>query len=278
MAWAGMLGKLRFIGRCVIFLILTVLTQIGGVIYLLAILFSKIFGFQKKLATLVVFIVAYSAATFATIYIAPVFGRQAVPCFVSEIANLKTTHPMYCVLNRNYVAGDLALLLDKASTAVAQKYEGTQTLVLDANFPFFTGFPLLPHLSHDDGRKVDLAFYYQDGKGGYLPGYMSSPIGYWGYTQPSSGVNLPCTNFNSSLSLRWDFNFLQGFWRDYRIEPQRTAYLLNWLVSEGQQYGIEKVLLEPHLKARLGLGSDLIRFQGCRAARHDDHIHLQVGG
>lgn len=32
---------------------------------------------------------------------------------------------------------------------------------LDANFPFKDGFPLLPHLSHDDGRKVDIAFMYR---------------------------------------------------------------------------------------------------------------------
>ena len=36
------------------------------------------------------------------------------------------------------------------------------------------------------------------------------------------------------------------------------------------------LLLEPHLKTRLKLEKyDKIRFQGCRAARHDDHIHVQ---
>ena len=263
------------IGRCFIFLFLTLLTQIGGLVYLLVLLLAKAFGFQKKLAVLMVFIIAYSVASFATIYVAPIFGRQAVPCFTSDAAKLKTAHPLYCVLNRNYVTQDLALLLDKASDAVAREFAGTQTLVLDGNFPFITGFPLLPHLSHDDGLKVDLAFYYQD-EGGYLKGAMKSPIGYWGYTQPPKGAELPCANFNSPLSLRWDFDFLQGLLSENQIEPKRTAYLLNWLVNEGRQYGLEKVLLEPHLKTSLGLESDLIRFQGCRAARHDDHIHLQI--
>ena len=272
-----MLNKFGIVGRCFIFLILTLLTQIGGLVYLLVLLLAKACGFEKKLALLMVFIVAYSVASFATIYVAPIFGRHAVPCFTSETAKLKTAHPLYCVLNRNFVTQDLAFLLDKASVAVAQEFAGTQTLVLDANFPFITGFPLLPHLSHDDGLKVDLAFYYQ-GEDGYLKGTMKSPIGYWGYTQQTKGVDLPCANFNSPLSLRWNFDFLQGYWAQYEIEPDRTAYLLNWLVSEGQQYGLEKVLLEPHLKTSLGLESDLIRFQGCRAACHDDHLHLQVGG
>ena len=265
------------ITRFAIFIVLTLLTQIGGLVYLLALLVGKAFRFQKKLAILAIFIVAYSVASFASIYVAPIFGRQAVPCFTSDIANLKTAHPLYCVLNRNYVTKDLSLLLDKASDAVAREFAGTQTLVLDGNFPFITGFPLLPHLSHDDGLKVDLAFYYRN-EGGYLKGEMKSPIGYWGYSQPPKDADLPCAEFDSPLSLRWDFDFLQSFWPENQIEPKRTAYLLNWLVSEGRQYGFEKVLLEPHLKTSLGLESDLIRFQGCRAARHDDHIHLQVGG
>jgi hypothetical protein len=27
---------------------------------------------------------------------------------------------------------------------------------------------------------------------------------------------------------------------------------------------------------RLGVSSPLLGFQGCRAARHDDHIHIQI--
>jgi hypothetical protein len=36
------------------------------------------------------------------------------------------------------------------------------------------------------------------------------------------------------------------------------------------------VFVEPYLAARLGVTAPAIRFQGCRAARHDDHIHFQV--
>lgn len=40
--------------------------------------------------------------------------------------------------------------------------------------------------------------------------------------------------------------------------------------------GAVKILIEPHIPARLGVSSRAIRFQGCRAARHDDHIHNQI--
>jgi len=35
------------------------------------------------------------------------------------------------------------------------------------------------------------------------------------------------------------------------------------------------MLLEPPLARRLGVADTRLRFQGCRAARHDDHIHIQ---
>jgi hypothetical protein len=268
---------LRAFIRSLVFVVLTLLTQIGGLVYLAILILAKVFEWRSKFIVLIIFVLGYASASFATSFLSPLFGRYPVSCWASQTATLKIANPLYCFLNRHYVTKDVLVLLQKASAAVDTKFNGTQTLVLDANFPFLDGFPLLPHLSHDDGRKVDLAFYYQDGKGGYLPGTMKSPIGYWGYTQPREGEPAPCENYNK-LSLRWDFDFLQKEWRDYRLEPMRTAFLLNWLVGEGQKYGFEKALLEPHIKSRLDLKSNLIRFQGCRAARHDDHIHLQVGG
>jgi len=64
--------------------------------------------------------------------------------------------------------------------------------VLDANFPFFDGFPILPHLSHNDGNKIDIAFYYGDPSiGQYLRGKAKSPIGYWGFERPGQAPNCP---------------------------------------------------------------------------------------
>jgi murein endopeptidase len=39
---------------------------------------------------------------------------------------------------------------------------------------------------------------------------------------------------------------------------------------------IGKIFIEPHLKTRLKLTTPKIRFHGCRAVRHDDHIHVQL--
>ena len=80
----------------------------------------------------------------------------------------------------------------------------------------------------------------------------------------------------ASVPVRWDLTFLQGFFPDRPIEPDRTRAALAWLVSEGPRHGVERVFVEPHLVRRLAVASPLIGFQGCRAARHDDHIHFQV--
>ncbi len=37
-----------------------------------------------------------------------------------------------------------------------------------------------------------------------------------------------------------------------------------------------KIFIESHLKNRLHLHDKRIRFHGCRAVRHDDHIHIQL--
>jgi hypothetical protein len=55
---------------------------------------------------------------------------------------------------------DLVPLLAELSREIDRAFPGTTTLYLDGNFPFLNGFPLLPHLSHSDGRKLDIAFYY----------------------------------------------------------------------------------------------------------------------
>jgi hypothetical protein len=71
-------------------------------------------------------------------------------------------------------------------------------------------------------------------------------------------------------------NFLRPFHPNRPLEPQRTAAALRWLTTEGQKFGIERIFVEPYLAARLGVSSPLLGFQGCRAARHDDHIHIQI--
>jgi hypothetical protein len=60
------------------------------------------------------------------------------------------------------------------------------------------------------------------------------------------------------------------------LEPERTRAALGWLVTEEQRFGVEPIFIESYLAIRLGVSSPILGFQGCRAARHDDHIHIQI--
>jgi len=266
----------RLTGHLLAILCLTVLTQIGGVVWLLALLLRRLMPGRGRMTFLLVFVVLYAVATVATRHLAPLAGRIALPCLPASDATLSVRTPVFCALNRNYVTPDMAQAAQAYANHMADAFPGAKTLALDANFPFLAGFPLLPHLSHDDGRKLDLAFYYQDRTGSFRNGETRSPVGYFAFEQPEAGAPQPCASRERWLSLRWDMNWLQGAFPDWRLEPNRMREALRWLSTEGTGKGIGKVFVEPHIAARLGVGSDRIRFQGCRAARHDDHIHIQL--
>ncbi|UAX94779.1 hypothetical protein LAC81_19490 [Ensifer adhaerens] len=256
--------------------LLTLLTQIGGVVWLITVGLARrcktgVFGF------LALFLGVYTAGSALGYAVAPIFGRVSLPCFDDGTSQLKMQSPFFCVLNRQYVVPELKEAAVALSRHMDQAFPGTTTLALDANFPFFNGFPLFPHLSHSDGRKLDVAFYYQNGDGSYLDRTTRSPIGYFAFEQPRPSSILPCRDREDLLTLRWDLDFLQSLWPSLRLEESRTGEALRWLSGEGSSFGIEKIFVEPHLAQSLGVQAQSIRFQGCRAARHDDHIHMQVG-
>jgi hypothetical protein len=266
----------------VVFVLLTVLTQIGGLVLLLvwgmSRLMPRTMGARRRVTiNTVLFAVSYAVVSVLVVPpLAALGGRVPLPCRASGDRSFEAGSILYCVLNRHYVVPDLAVLLTELSREIDRAFPGTTTLFLDAGFPFLNGFPLLPHLSHSDGRKLDIAFYYADPDGRYLPAAMRSPIGYWAFEQPAAGDKSPC-GAQSALSLRWNLDVLQDKFPDRLLEPRRTSAALQWLLSEGLRFKVDRIFIEPYLAARLGAGaSPALGFQGCRAARHDDHIHIQI--
>ncbi|WDZ76750.1 hypothetical protein PWG15_19530 [Ensifer adhaerens] len=266
----------RWLLTIAVVVFLTLLTQIGGLVWLVALGLARRSGLGT-LAFLALFLGLYTAGGALSYAVAPVFGRVPLPCFDDGTSRFRMQSPFFCVLNRQYVVPELEEAAAALSLHMDRAFPGTTTLALDANFPFFDGFPLFPHLSHSDGRKLDVAFFYQDADGGYLDKTTRSPIGYFAFEQPLPDSILPCRDREDLLTLRWDLDFLQSLWRPLPLEEGRTGEALRWLSGKGSGFGIEKIFVEPHLAQRLGVEAESIRFQGCRAARHDDHIHMQVG-
>jgi hypothetical protein len=134
---------------------------------------------------------------------------------------------------------------------------------------------LAPHLSHNDGRKLDIALFYTDTNGNRLENTPSS-IGYGVFVDPRPG----------------DEDYLEicerkGYWqygamakivpqdkkKDFQFDLKREKAFIKILTDDKR---LRMLLIEPHLKARMNLTSSKVRFHGCHAVRHDDHIHIQI--
>ena len=269
---------LRLFASIFAFALLTLLTQVGGVIYLLC----KIsFQFTKKRLRfahkLLIFISIYFLLTFTLIpFLASKFGRVPLPYFASAEVPLKPINVVLCLLNRTYVKPELKKVLIATAQKMNQKYSNTVICYLDTSFPFLDKFPLLPHLSHHDGKKADLAFCYVDTKTGeQILDSAPSWIGYGIFETPKQGES------NQTLACKkngyWQYDFAKylgfPFIASMKMDETRTKSLVNFLANSPQ---IRMILIEPHLKNRLGLLSGKIRFQGCHSVRHDDHIHVQL--
>ncbi|WP_422078467.1 hypothetical protein [Vannielia sp.] len=235
-------------------LLLTALTFTGGLAWLL----SR--AFRRRPHRWLAFAALYLALSAALWFTAPLLGRQPVPCWGEPLR----AKAIYCAMNRTYVVPEMKAVLTDLATAMAKAHPGTLTLMLDGSFPA-TGLPLLPHLSHHDGEKADLAFWYR-GPSGYSPGRTRAPLGYFAF-EPG-----PSQCPHAFPTLRWNLAWLQPLWRDMALDGARLREALRLLQADPR---VGKVFLEPHLAQAHGAGSKT-RFQGCRAARHDDHLHFQL--
>ena len=100
-----------------VFVLLTILTQIGGIAYLGALWISR--GFWRRS---LLFLGLYTLVTISTIFIAPIFGRQALPCFQED--GLSPRSLTYCAMNRQYVAPELHRLTGNLARYVLAKHPG----------------------------------------------------------------------------------------------------------------------------------------------------------
>lgn len=257
----------RTLIRVLTFILLTALTQVGGLVYLLSSYLSKqLFKTNKRWKRLLFFGVLYVCTTWLLV---PILSpRVAMPVFQQE-GGYRPVTILTCVLNRHYVDPELyKVLMD-----VASDYPST-IQYMDANFPFFDGFPLLPHLSHDDGEKIDLAFQYGTSGTDLESLRLPTFLGYGSFELPredevnTTGVCREEGAWQYSLT-RW----IPKQNTEATFHHFRTQALLKTLV---QQTGIQKIFIEPHLRTRLGIQNSKIRFHGCHAIRHDDHIHIQL--
>ena len=253
-------------------LLLTAVTQIGGLVLWFCIPVFTWTGRRlgdhgrglRAGACVGIFAVAYLGVSFAAVPLAGAFGRAPLDCGLNGAATYGPRTIWTCLLNRHYATLPARQALRKVSAELSADFKEPWVAYLDAGFPFLDWFPMFPHISHGDGRKIDLALIYE--RGAATP----SPVGYFGFVQPRPGDSRPCIGRGGWL--RWDMAWLQPLLPEMELDEHATAELPRRLAASPS---VRRILVEPHLKVRLGFDHPKLRFQGCAAARHDDHIHIE---
>jgi hypothetical protein len=272
---------LKILLGLILFGLLTIGTQVGGIVFLIYIFIS--IQIDKRLTRRLTRVTA-KVLSFVTLYllfvfvlvplIARPFGRVPLPLLESN--HVRPTNILTVLLNRNYVRPELRQATFEVARKMNEKYPGTILNYLEANFPFIDKFPLLPHLSHNDGKKLDVSFHYTDAKTGKPTNEVPSWIGYGVSEGPRKGeFDRPADCAEKGY---WQYSFMsrtvsQERKDDYPFDPRRTKDLVNFFIANKS---IASILIEPHLKTRLRLTGGKVRLHGCNAVRHDDHVHVQL--
>lgn len=191
-------------------------------------------------------------------------GLIRLPC---HAASPQPVNVSYCLLGRNYVTPASRSAIVSAAAKMAARYPGFVLFYMDASGA--DGHrPFPPHLSHGDGREVDLALVY-DGRDGRPLRKPPTPTGYYANVNPRPGDPLPCKGATAPHRVADPPPTVP-----WRLDEARTRDLVLAVIQEP---GVKRLFLEPHLKLRLGLWDQpKVHFQGCWAARHDDHIHVDL--
>lgn len=251
---------------------MTVVTQIGGIIYLTAILLIKKSTEKKRLKRIGVFAILYLLTTFLIVpNVSPIFGREKI----KESESLKAHSFFYKLANRNYVRPELNKSISQIATEFEKQNTGIKMIYLDANFPFINKFPLLPHLSHNDGKKIDVSLIYENDNG-QLTNKKPSVSGYGVYEIPTEKEYDQAEVCKNKGNWQYDFPKYLTFGainKEIEFSEKGTRQLIKLIL---RQNNIGKLFIEPHLKNRLNLKNGKVRFHGCQAVRHDDHIHFQL--
>lgn len=236
----------------------------------LSILIGKLWNKKIRYKTLMIFLVVYLLFTFIFVpLIAPVFGREKI----IHTDAIKPAMYLTDLLNRNYVRPKLNQVL--LQTEKKLNGTGIQIKYLDANFPFINGFPLLPHLSHSDGKKLDVSLVYETSTGA-LTNQKKSVSGYGVFVVPKKSEGDQTARCKERGYWQYDctkYVTLGKINRELKYSNEHTRTLIKAILENN---AVRKIFIEPHLKKRLNISDRRIRFHGCQAVRHDDHIHIEI--
>ncbi|MEL6536927.1 MAG: hypothetical protein AAFQ98_16015 [Bacteroidota bacterium] len=254
--------------------LLTLITQTGGIILIVAYALWKWFKWDIALLRLGSFFALYLLINLAVIpFIAPSFHRKPLP-IINDV--LRPQNWLTVLTNRHYVHEDMYAVLVEVGQQYQQQFPDRKLVYLDAGFPLGKSFPLPPHRAHFDGKAIDIAFAYRDQTTGLALRRSPNWLGYGRYEGPERGEpNWPhdCQEQGS-----WWYGIPHLFalraLEEVEVAEDPTRTQIHMFATHPK---VTRIFLEPHLKQRWRLmGQNKVRFHGCKAMRHDDHFHLSI--
>ncbi len=275
---------LNVAGIILLFIFLTLLTQVGGIVYLLCL---PLFRFLKRRVgrpilhislNISIFCILYAFTTFIVVPpLAEKYGRVPMP-YDEMNPHLRQWNRLTVILNRHYVVPELRMVTEGIAKKLAAADTSLVITYLDCNFPFWDGFPLEPHLSHNDGRKIDLSLMYLDAETQKPTAERPSWLGYGVCEEPRAGEENRA-EFCAAHG-GWQYSFMkdnvisQSQKRKYPFDAQHTAALMRFFIADPH---VHTVMVEPHLEKRLGFANQpKVKPPPCNSVRHDDHIHVGI--
>lgn len=264
----------KIVGYLLLFLLLTIVSQVGGLVLLVALaLRAARPGWRLRYVFPLLYLVVWLLLPLLS---GPLSGRVALPLWSTAEQPLGPHNFWLVLANRHYVKPELRDATLGALTQFRTENPGLRLTYLDGSFPFWDGFPLLPHFGHNRGSKLDLSFVYTD-PDGQLQGHAPAFFGY-GRTVPVRPGEEDMPTYCERAGYR-QYSIIVPIaapfvGRRHTLAEAPTAYWLRCLIA---QPAIRRAYLEPHLQQRLGLqGHEKMRHHGCWAIRHDDHVHVQL--
>lgn len=189
-------------------------------------------------------------------------GLVPLPC--AEAGPLRPVNPMYCRTQRNFVTPPVRAALLAAARAFAADHPGRVVRYMEASWPSGKR-PMPPHLSHGNGKQIDIVLFYEDRQGRPIKSPTSN--GYYAFEPPRTEAERVCPGSRAPHDGKDP-----PASRPWRLDETATADFMRVLLRDSR---VRRIFIEPHLKTRLGFGAAAkVRFAGCQAARHDDHIHV----
>ena len=253
-------------------LVLTVLTQLGGIwIWPFLSMSPNDLGWKFRLQRITYPMISYAVASQLLLpLISPLWGMNALSCSSSSHLRAHSIHT--CMFHRNYIHHDAYLALKGIEQNMERMFPRAPIVYFDAGFPI-PYMHMLPHLDHAKGDSIDLAFLWKNPKTKAIEP-SPSPIGYGGFIEPKTPRicnpnDVYVITGRLALDLRWDYDWLSPFLSDALIDSTKTKALLNIIATHPL---VHTIILEPHLNTMFPTPKNVSN--SCKVARHDDHAHI----